>query len=70
MATREIGIRIDMEKGVAFFGVEEVNQLIVSGARLVEIRPGGALMTETGSSEENRTLTLSGCQFQLVFADS
>ena len=70
MAIHEIGIRIDLEKGLGFFGVEEVNQRIASGQRVVEIRPGGAIMTETGPRGENVSLTLSGCQFQVVFADS
>lgn len=71
MATNEIGIRIDMEKGLAFFGVEEVNQRIASGQRVLEIRPGGAVMAETGKGEDGGpTLTLAGCQFQVVFADS
>ena len=70
MATHEIGIRIDLEKGVAFFGVDEVNQRIASGLRVVEIRPGGALMKEAGSGGEGPMLALSGCQFQVVFADS
>jgi hypothetical protein len=70
MATHEIGIRIDLENGLGFFGVEEVNQRIASGQRVVEIRPGGAIMTETGPRGENATLALSGCQFQVIFADS
>ena len=70
MAIHEIGIRIDMEKGLAFFGVEEVNQRIASGLRVLEIRPGGAIMTETGSNQGDATLTLGGCQFQVIFADS
>jgi hypothetical protein len=70
MATHEIGIRINLETGLAFFGVEEVNQRIASGQRVLEIRPGGAIMTETGSKGENAALTLSGCQFQVIFADS
>jgi hypothetical protein len=70
MATHEIGIRIDLAKGLAFFGVEEVNQRIASGQRVVEIRPGGAIMSESGPSGESVTLTLGGCQFQVIFADS
>jgi hypothetical protein len=70
MATHEIGIRIDLEKGLAFFGVEEVNQRIASGLRVVEIRPGGAVLTETGAGEGDPTVTLGGCQFQVVFADA
>jgi hypothetical protein len=70
MATHGIGIRIDLEKGVAFFGFEEVNRQIASGLRVVEIRPGGAVMTESGTGAENRTFTLSGCEFQVILADS
>jgi hypothetical protein len=70
MATHEIGIRIDLEKGVAFFGVEDVNRRISSGARVLEIRPGGAIMTQTGESEDQVRVTLSGCKFEVVLADS
>ena len=31
---------------LGFFGMEEVNQRIASGQRVVEIRPGGAIMPE------------------------
>jgi hypothetical protein len=70
MAIHHIGIRIDLESGLAFFGVEEVNQRIASGARVVEIRPGGAIMTEAGPSGDEATLALNGCQFEVVFADT
>ena len=70
MATLEIGIRIDMEKGISFFGVEEVNRRIAAGSRVLEIRPGGAIMSELGKDEENVRMTLSGCQFQVVLEDA
>jgi hypothetical protein len=70
MATLEIGIRMDLEKGIAFFGVEEVNQRIASGARVLELRPGGAIMSKVGEPEGNVSLTLSGCQFVVVFEDA
>jgi len=70
MATHEIGIRIDLERGVAFFGVEELNRRIASGLRVLEVRPGGAIMTETGSTGDQTTGALSGCQFQVILADS
>jgi hypothetical protein len=69
MATHEIGIRIDMEKGVAFFGVEDVNKKITDGARVVEIRPGGAIMSKLGEKDGDVSLTLTGCQFVVVLAD-
>jgi hypothetical protein len=72
MATLEVGIRIDMEKGIAFFGVEEVNQRIANGARVIEVRPGGAIVNKVGedASGENVRLALGGCQFQVVFEDA
>lgn len=69
MATLEIGIRIDMEKGIAFFGVEEANQRIAAGQRVLEIKPGGAIVQEVGSGEGTTNLALSGCQLQVVFED-
>jgi hypothetical protein len=68
--TLEIGIRIDLEKGLAFFGVEEVNRKIAEGAKLREIRPGGAVMTRTGEDGDGERMTLAGCQFQVVFEDA
>jgi hypothetical protein len=59
-----------METGLAYFGLEEVNQRIASGARLVEIRPGGAVMSEVGEDADSVSLTLGGCQFQVVFEDA
>ena len=70
MATLEMGIRIDREKGIAFFGVDEVNERIATGARIIEVRPGGAIMTQLGEDGENVTLTLGGCQFQVIIEDS
>ncbi len=72
MATLDVGIRIDPEKGVAFFGVEDVNQRIAAGARVLEIRPGGAVMNKVGEDVggESVRMTLGGCQFQVVFEDA
>ncbi|MBS2018067.1 MAG: hypothetical protein JST00_34660 [Deltaproteobacteria bacterium] len=70
MATLQIGIRIDMEKGIAFFGVEEVNRQIAAGARILELRPGGAIMSKLGGDGQSESFTLSGCQFEVVLGDS
>ncbi len=69
MGVLEIGIRINMEKGLGFFGVEEVNRRIASGARVLEIRPAGAIMTKVGEDGEDVRLSLGGCQFQVVLED-
>lgn len=69
MPTVDIGIRIDPEKGLAYFGVDEVNRAIAAGARVVEVRPGGVVMNQVGNDGENVTLTLGGCQLQIVLGD-
>ena len=70
MATIQLGIRIDMQKGVSFFGADELNRQLAAGARVLEVRPGGAIMSKVGEDAENVSLTLSGCQFEVVLADS
>lgn len=69
MATHEIGIRIDPEKGIGFFGIDEVNARIAKGARVIEVRPGGAVMKELGKVGEDVQLTLAGCQIVVVLED-
>jgi len=71
MATLEIGIRIDPVHGLAYFGVEEINRRVAAGARVLEIRPGGAVTTKLGDAEGDAVrLTLSGCQFQVLLEDA
>lgn len=70
MATVEIGIRIDLERGLSFFGVEDINRRLAAGARVVEVRPGGAVMTKAGDDGDDVRLTLGGCQIQIVLEDA
>jgi hypothetical protein len=56
----EIGIRIDQHRGLHFFGAEELNELILQGARVTAIEPGGAIMQKLGEEEGSVRLTLSG----------
>jgi len=73
MAAHDLGVRIDTNKGIAFFGFQEVNERIKAGAKVVELRPGSVVWTKTepeGAPDEKVRLTLAGCQFQIVLADS
>lgn len=67
--TVRIGIRIDVEKGIAFFGADEVNRRVAEGARVVEVRPGGAIMRELGADDGHVSMTLSGCEFEVVLSE-
>lgn len=46
MQELEIGLRVDPEKGISFFGVEEVNQLLIDGAKITKVIPVGAIGEE------------------------
>jgi hypothetical protein len=61
----EVGIRIDMHKGLSFFGTEEVNDVLRRGGRVVAVEPGGAIMQKTGENAGNVQLTLSGFSLKL-----
>ena len=62
-----LGIRIDPTEGVAFFGIDDVNRQLRAGRTVKEIRPGGAVMKKVGEGTETVTLTLAGCDIQVVF---
>ncbi|KAB2910809.1 MAG: hypothetical protein F9K40_01930 [Kofleriaceae bacterium] len=67
MATIEVGIRIDTTEGISFFGIEAVNKQLAAGLRIRELRPGGAVVTKTGESDEGERFALGGCQIVVVF---
>ena len=67
MASIEVGIRIDMQAGVSFFGLEAVNKQLAAGLRIRELRPGGLITSKVGEEGGNVQLSLTGCQLVVVF---
>lgn len=65
-----VGIRIDVNEGLSFSGIEVVNGLINCGAKVMEIVPGGALMRKLGEDSGDVRLTLSGCEMKVIVDDS
>lgn len=65
----EVGIRIDVEQGVAFFGVEDVNRQLRAGRRIKELRAGGAIVHKVGEDKDDVQLQLGGCDLLVVFAE-
>jgi len=65
-----VGIRIDVNEGLSFTGIEEVNGLINRGGIVTSIEPGGAIMRKLGEDEDNVRLTLSGCEMKVLVDDS
>jgi hypothetical protein len=66
MRELEVGIRIRLKEGLSFFGIEEVNDLIRRGAKVVEIQPSGVIMDKLGEGNGHVRLTLTGCNIKLV----
>jgi hypothetical protein len=66
----EVGIHIDMHEGIAFFGTEEINDLLQRGGRVVAIEPGGAIMRKLGEDADNVRLTLSGFSLKVKIEEA
>lgn len=62
----EVGIRISLEEGIGFVGIEEVNQLIQAGYSVARIEPGGAIMDKLGEDGGYVQLTLTGCTIKIL----
>jgi hypothetical protein len=56
----KIGLKISKEKGFYFFGLDELNQEICNGAKVVEIKQGDIIMKKNKISDDNVNLSLSG----------
>jgi hypothetical protein len=56
----EIGILIELEEGLRFFGIENVNDLLTQGAKVISIEAGGAIMDRTRTENGYVEVTLSG----------
>lgn len=66
----EVGIRIDIHEGIAFFGTEEINGLIEQGGRVVAVEPGGAIMRKLGEDAGKVSLTLSGFSLKVKIEEA
>jgi len=64
----EIGIRMTVEAGVNFFGMEELRELIDQGAKILNIKEGGALMQKAGENEDIVSMYFSGGSFKVSLA--
>jgi hypothetical protein len=60
----EVGLRIDSEKGMTFFGTDEINKLLSCGAKVIAIEPGGAITRQLKNDDGSRHIMLTG--FSLI----
>jgi hypothetical protein len=63
----EVGLRIDPEKGLNFFGLNEVNEFISQGIQVTLIEPVGALTRQQKDKDGNIQITISGFSVMVKF---
>jgi hypothetical protein len=56
----EIGLRIDPDKGISFFGLEDVNKLIKDGASITSLEPVGVITKELEDDSKNHDFVITG----------
>jgi hypothetical protein len=63
----DVGIRID--EGLTFVGIEEVNEIIKNGGRIVSVEAGEALIEAVDEDsvfvDGDETFALAGCTIRL-----
>lgn len=69
-STLEVGVRVNPEDGIAYFGLDAVNEFLAAGRRIREIRAGGVVMLKApGDDGEAVSVSFGGAQFEVVFED-
>ena len=56
----EVGVRYDLENPPAFFGLDEVNALIQSGAFVTAVEPAAVIARKLGKDAGTTQLTICG----------
>jgi hypothetical protein len=54
------GLRFSEENGISFFGLDEINNELMRGGKVISIKEGGVIMRKKASDEDNIGLTISG----------
>lgn len=67
--TIRVGLKVDMDGKIQFFGLEDINTLLESGARILRIEPGEALMTRVEQIDEFARLRISGFSVRVLVED-
>ena len=62
-----IGIRIDVETGIQFLGLDEVNKAIRQGERIASIEPGDLIVEQVEDEDGDIQLALSGGHVRVLF---
>ncbi|WP_150111727.1 hypothetical protein [Oscillatoria nigro-viridis] len=67
MEELEIGLRIESAKGLTFFGLEEINELLKNGANITAIEPVGTLTQQIQKEDGIVHLAITGFSLKVKF---
>ena len=65
----EVGVRYDLKNPPAFFGLDEVNALLRSGAIVAAVEPAAVIARKLGENAETAQLTICGFAVKLRLRD-
>jgi hypothetical protein len=65
----KIGLRISRDQEISFFGLEEINNKINKGSKIISIDEGGALMQKVSEEDGNVKLQLTGFSILVTIED-
>jgi hypothetical protein len=61
----EVGLLIDANDELHFFGLEEINKLITEGGKVCSIEAGGVIMEQVNSDDEGIEVTIGGFKLKV-----
>jgi hypothetical protein len=66
MNTYKIEFRLDPTMGLRFVGIDEINNAIAQGAKVIRIEGGDAILEKVGAENEKVKLLFSGCRINVI----
>jgi hypothetical protein len=66
----EVGLLIDANDELKFFGLDEINKLITEGGKVCSIEAGGVIMEQVNSDDEGIEVSISGFKLKVKILPS
>jgi hypothetical protein len=70
MKEMEVGMKIGMKDGPSFFGLEQVNAALKSGASVVSVREGALITSKVGENADNVEVAVTGFSVKVMLDES
>ena len=70
MKEMEVGMKIGMKEGPSFFGLEQVNAALKSGASVISVREGALITSKVGEGADDVEMAVTGFSVKIVLDES